>query len=132
MSEIRKLTSIRVQVMDCADEQVWIQSTISATHKLPRNHKDDFTFGRSDLLIIKNHGEDECTFFMEVVKAAESGVFIGSNRRGGRGLTEGDSLTMLMRAGEVLSVRSYDAVEPVGTHGDGSPIGIRPGQGVVA
>jgi hypothetical protein len=132
MSEFQKLSTIRVTVPDITDGQVWIQSTLSETHKLTRGLRDDFSFDRRALVIITNRGEDFCTLTLECFRAGESGLFIGSNRRGGRALAESDSFTLRMKPGEALTVRSIDAVEPRGAHADGSPIAIRPGQNVVA
>lgn len=128
-----RLTVIRVRAPDARDEQVWIQSSISQTHKLPRNHRDDFTFSRTDLLMISNRGEDIATLELECFRAGESGICIGSNRRGTILAYEGQgSITLRMKAGEVLTVRSIDALEPRGSYTDGDgnqrSIPIRTGQ----
>lgn len=132
MNEKVSLSSIRVSVPGLdADEQVWIQSSISATHKLPRNHKDDFSFTDTDIVMISNRGESVALMHLEAIRCAEGGLFIGSNRRGGIGMRPGEILKMKMRPGEVLTVRSVCAREPGQTHADGSAVRIRAGQSVV-
>lgn len=129
-SQKQKLSTIRVATPDSDDGQIWIQSTISATHKLTRGLKDDFSFTATDLLLITNRGGGSATCIVEGFACAESGIFIGSNRRGGLALREGERRKILMRPGEVLSVRSVDAYEPGSKQPDGSHVRIRAGQNV--
>ncbi len=130
LTEKVKSSAIRLKVLDGADGQVWLQSSISATHKLPRGEREAFSFYRSDLLIIQNRGEDFVTLFLECVANAESAIFIGSNRRAGVSMRPGQGFKLLMKPGEALTVRSFDAVEPKSTQDGGGPIAIRTGQSV--
>jgi hypothetical protein len=126
------LSTIKIKTPDITDGQVWVQSSIFQTIKLNRGTKEEFTFSRSDLVVITNRGEDFCTLDIELIARGETGIFIGSNRRGGRSMAEGESMQTKMRPGEVLTVRSIDMVEPRGTNADGSPVQVCAGQNVVA
>jgi len=122
------LSSIRVQSPDIAsDGQIWVQSSLAETTRMHRGAKEDFSFSRKDLIVIPNRGEDFATLILECIKAGESGLFIGSNRRGGLFIRESHQLKIRMKPGEVLTVRSMDAVEPEGRQ-DHGPVMIRPGQ----
>lgn len=121
-----KLSTIEIKVADGQDEQVWVQSTISATHKLPRQTKDQFSFGQSDLVILTNRGSDFATCHLHAVACGESGILIGSNRRATVLLRVDTDRTLLMKPGEVLTIRSVDAIEPR-PDAMGRPIAIRSG-----
>jgi hypothetical protein len=124
-NEKANLSSIRLKVLDGRDDQVWVQSSISATHKLPRNDREDFSFSRTDLVVIQNRGEDFCTLSLECVGTAESALFIGSNRRAGVSMRGNQGMKILMKPGEALTARSVDALEP-----GGAGVSIRPGQSI--
>ena len=125
LNEKQKLTSIRLKVPDSEDGQVWVQSTISATHKLVRGLKDDFSFSDTDIVLVSNRGGDLATLVLDAVRTAQGAVFIGSNRRAGATLREGDRIAIRLRAGEVLTVRDIQAREK----GEGHAV-IQPGQTV--
>lgn len=125
-NEVVKLSTIEITVADGQDEQVWVQSTIAATHKLPRQTKDQFSFGQSDLVILTNRGSDFVTCHLRAIACAESGILIGSNRRGTTVLRTDTDRTLLMKPGEVLTIRSVYAVEPK-PDAMGRPIPIRSG-----
>src|ERR1700677_4740992 len=127
----QKLSTLKVRVPDIDDEQVWIQSTISATHKLPRGLADEVSFCETDLVLITNRGGHSATCILEAVSCAKEGILIGSNRRGSIALPQGREHTILMRPGEVLTVRSLYAEEPGQRHADGSPVRIRNGQTLI-
>lgn len=131
LSEKVKLSTVQIEVPDCDDQQIWVQSSIAATHKLTRRLKDQFSFTQTDLLLITNRGGGLATCILESIACAEGGIFIGSNRRAGFPLRPSERRAILMRPGEVLSVRSAYAVEPGQFNADGSPVRIRSGQNVV-
>jgi len=131
MTDIKRLSTIRVTALDMdGDEQVWIQSDISATHKLHKGLRDDFSFVDTSLLMIPNVGETPARIRIEAFQCAEGGIFIGSNRRAGVTLRQGDVLNAKMRGRETLTVRSIAAREPGSKDGDGNAVMIRPGQAV--
>jgi hypothetical protein len=132
MSEKVTLSTIRVTAVDMdGDEQVWLQSSIAATHKLHKRLKDDFSFSDTDIVMIPNRGETAAVITIEAFRCGEGALYIGSNRRAGTVLKQGESLRLKMRGRETLTVRSVEAREPQTTHSDGSHVKIRPGQSVV-
>lgn len=121
-----KLKSLRIHTPDCRDEQVWIQSSCGQTYKMPHGHKDDFSFTNRDILLVSNRGEDFCTVKLEGVKL-DSGdaIFIGSNRRAGCYLHDGQRIVYKLKPGEVLTARDINAREKQ------TGVEIKPGQAVV-
>lgn len=124
----KRLSTVKLHVPDIVDGQVWVQSSISDTHKLIRGQRDSFSFTEVDLLVVGNRGEDRCTLTIDGEHCAESGVLIGSTRRAAMALRQGERRVILLQAGEVLTIRSLDMCEPHGTNADGTPIKVRPGQ----
>lgn len=124
----KRLSTVKLHVPDIVDGQVWVQSSIADTHKLIRGQRDAFSFTEVDLLVVGNRGEDRCTLTIDGDHCAESGILIGSTRRACMVLRQGERRVILLKAGEVLTIRSLDMCEPHGKHADGSPIRVRPGQ----
>jgi hypothetical protein len=124
------LTTVKISTPDSDDNQIWLQSSIAATHRLQRRESETFSFTADSLQLITNCGGDIATVLLDCTACAESGLFVGSNRRGGVMMTAGQRLTVKMRAGEVLSLRSLDACEPH-SRDDGGRVRLRPGQSVV-
>lgn len=120
------LSSVRVRVPDGDDGQLWVQSSIAGTHKLPRGTREEFSITRDSLTMISNRGGGIATLVLEGIACAEGALYIGSNRRAGTPLRAGETLKLRLRAGEVLTLRSLYAVEPGGTG-----VTLRPGQGIV-
>ena len=117
--------NIRLRTPDIDDDQVWIQSTGSETHRLQRGTREDFWFTAQDLVVISNRGGHRATLSIELLKSATEGIFIGSNRVGGFRMREGERKILRLKAGEVLSVRDlHMTVRETG-------IEVRPGQSVV-
>jgi hypothetical protein len=127
-SDRKKANTIRISTPDSDDGQIWLQSTIAGTHRLTRGLKDDFSFFETDLLLVTNRGGGRATCRLEGFSAPQGAIYIGSNRRACFPLREGEARTIIMRPGEVLSVRSIRAEEPGQRHADGSPVLIRQGQ----
>lgn len=125
-NQSQAVTSIRLKTPDISDGQVWVQSTISATHKLVRKLIDDFSFTDTDVVLVSNRGGEIATLELQAMKCAQGGLFIGSNRRAGTPLREGEQIRIRMKPGEVLTVRDVFAREK----GEGHAV-IQPGQSVV-
>lgn len=131
MSDVVRLSTIRVTALDMdGDEQVWIQSSVAPTHKLHKNLRDDFSFIDTSLIMIPNVGECPALIRIDAFKCAEGALYIGSNRRAGAILKEGETLKIRMRGRETLTVRSIAAREPGSKDADGNSVMIRPGQSV--
>ena len=131
-NEKASLSSLRVKTLDGPDGGLWVQSSIAPTHKWPRGHSDDFSFSRSDLVILHNVTEDFLSIRLECIGAAEAAIFIGSTRRGSKVLRpDSHGLRVRMQPGEVLTVRSLFAVEPKPDM-HGNPIPIRTGHNRVS
>lgn len=130
-NEAMRLSSVLVRVPDADDSQIWLQSSISPTHRLPRGTREEFSFSRDSLSMLSNRGGDLATVVIDCTKCGESGICIGSNRRGACLMREGQRLKLRLRAGEVLTLRSLDAIEPGSKDSEGRAVALRPGQGVV-
>lgn len=126
-NERKRANSIRVSTPDADDQQIWIQSSIAPTFKLKRGFKDDFSFFETDLFVLTNRGGGPATCRLEGLCAPQGAIFIGSNRRANVSLRERETRVFLLKAGEVLTLRSIRAEEPGQKHADGSPVYIRNG-----
>ena len=119
------MSSVRVHTYGCNDEQIWVQSSLAPTYRLQRRAKEDFSFTNTDIALVSNRGGDISPVMLECVRAGTVGLFVGSNRRGGFPLREGQSKLIQMKPGEVLTVRDIDAREKM------TGVEMRPGQSVV-
>lgn len=125
---IKKANTIRVSIPDGDDQQIWLQSSIAETLRLKRGFTDLFSFFETDLVMLTNRGSGLATCRVEGTACPQGAIFIGSNRRANVSLREGETRVFLLKAGEVLTLRSIRAEEPGMRHADGSPVYIRAGQ----
>lgn len=121
------LSCIRIHTLDNRDESVWVQSSADRTYRMPRGHKDDFSFTDTDIIVISNRAEEPCTLRLQGVGIKDSGLFIGSNRRAGFYLRDGEHnrRALRMAPGEVLTVRNINMREKQ------TGVKVRPGQAVI-
>jgi hypothetical protein len=119
-----RLHNVRLKVPDISDNQVWVQSSLNATHKLVRGLKEDFSFTDTDLVLVSNRGSDLCT--LEIIALSDAGdLMAASNRRATFPLWKDQRVKVLMKAGEVITLRCVAMREKQ------TGVEVRPGHAVV-
>lgn len=111
------LSAFRIRVRGGRDGQLWLQSTCSATHKLPRMGYfaggELFSFGRADIVQLTNTGGDPVRVTLRAEMLPQEAILVTSSRRGGFVLRGSqDENTLRLADHEVLTLRSLAAYEP--------------------
>lgn len=105
---------LRISSHDCIDESVKIFSSVSHSHRLPKNTTDDFSWPRDAIVVIKNLSEQECAVSLEVLRCDSEYVVLRSSRGPAKAFHPGQKSTHPLRPGEAWTLRSCDALTPVG------------------
>lgn len=116
-TEKATLNSIRLWSTDCIDQSIKLFSNFGESIKLPRNHKDDFSWNRDGIFVVKNLSEQDCTLHLGIIACTGDIVVMRSSHQSARVFKAGDSATRLLKAGESLTFRADNANDPTrGVH----------------
>lgn len=105
---------IRLRTHDGIDEAIKVFSNVSESHRLPRNCTDDFSWPRDAITVIKNLSEQDATVSIEMLRTDSEYVVLRSSRGAAKSLYAGQPSTHVLHAGEAWTLRSCDALSPVG------------------
>ncbi len=108
------MNCIRLRSHDCIDESIKIFSNVSASHRLPKNVTDDFSWPRDAITVIKNLSEQDCALSLEMLRTDSEYVVLRSSRGPSKILKAQEPATHILHAGEAWTLRSCDASTPVG------------------
>lgn len=108
-TERATLNSIRVVSTDCIDQSIKLFSNFGESVRLPRNHKDDFSWDRDGLMVMKNLSEQDCTVEVGVIGCTGEYVVMRSSHQSSRVFRAGESAKRLLKAGESLTFRANNA-----------------------
>jgi hypothetical protein len=111
------LNNIRLRSRDCADGSLHVKSNLGRTTVLPRNDTDDFSFGKDDIVVIINKSEDKFTLEFEVLRLSKDTDYLvlSFTRKGTRKIDASTRADIKMEAGEALTIRANNALNPGGT-----------------
>ena len=104
-----RLNSLRLFSGDCVDESLKLFSNFGESLRLKRNNRDDFSFNRDGLFVIKNLSEQEATIEIEVIACTGDYLVMRSSHQSARTFVQGQKVTRLIKAGESITLRSNDA-----------------------
>lgn len=102
--------TIRIQSHDCIDEAVKIFSNVSASHRLPKQTTDDFSWPKDDIVVVKNLSEQDCAVSLELLRSDSEYIVLRSSRLMSRIFYPGDKGTHTLHAGEAWTLRTCDAL----------------------
>ena len=105
---------VRLRSHDCIDESIKLFSSISDSKRLPKNYTDDFSWPKDAMVVIKNLSEQDCSLSIEMLRTDSEFVVLRSSRGPAKSLFTGISSTHVLHAGEAWTLRSCDALTPVG------------------
>lgn len=101
---------IRITSHDCIDEAVKIFSNVSASHRLPKQTTDDFSWPKDDIVVIKNLSEQDCAVSLELLRTDSDYIVLRSSRLMHRLFYTGEKGTHTLHAGEAWTLRCCDAL----------------------
>lgn len=105
---------MRISSHDCIDDSIKIFSSVSASHRLPKRTTDDFSWPKDAIVVIKNLSEQECAVTLEILRCDSEYVVLRSSRGPAKSFHPGQAGTHPLRPGEAWTLRSCDALTPVG------------------
>lgn len=106
--------TVRLRTHDAVDESIKIFSNVSESHRLPKNFTDDFSWPRDAIVVIKNLSEQDATVSIEMLRTDSEYVVLRSSRGPAKTFAAGIASTHTLHAGEAWTLRSCDALTPVG------------------
>jgi hypothetical protein len=110
-TERATLNSIRLWSTDCVDQSIKVLSNFGESQRLPKNDKEDFSWNRDGLFVVKNLSEQDCTLHVGVIRCTGDLIVMRSSHQSARTFRAGDSAKRLLKAGESLTFRADNAMD---------------------